>query len=292
MIVITTPTGNIGSKVLRNLVEAKQSPLRVVARTPEKLPRDIRAEVVEGSMEEPGVLRKAFRGAEAVFWCQPDAPRAEDYLGAYEALAEVGAAALAAERVARVVAISATGAMPVRPAGPITALRRMEAILARSGAACRFLRCGSFFENVLWQWEPILHEGRFVYPMAGNIPGPQVATRDIASVAARLLAQRDWQGSAAVDLAGPEELTYDRMAEELSRHLGRPVRYEAMPADAYREMLISFGQSPSAAQALVDMFAFLADGYVRDPKVDRSLTPTTFREWVRESAPPAEAKAP
>jgi uncharacterized protein YbjT (DUF2867 family) len=287
MIVITTPTGNIGSKVLRNLVEAKQSPLRVIARKPEKLPREVRVEVVEGSMEDPKVLRKAFRGAEAVFWCQPDAAGAEDYLGAYEALAEAGRAALAGEWVPRVVAISATGETSDRPAGPITALRRMEAILAQSGAACRFLRCGSFFENVPGQWEPILHEGRFMYPMAGNIPGPQVATRDIAAVAARLLIQRDWGGSEPVDLAGPEELTYDRMAEELSRHLGQPVRYEAMPADAYREMLISLGQSASAAQGLVEMFAFLAEGYVRDPKVDRSLTPTTFREWLRDSAPKA-----
>jgi len=55
MIAITTPTGNIGAKLLRILVESGDRPIRILARRPGKIPDDIRAriEVVEGSVDDP-----------------------------------------------------------------------------------------------------------------------------------------------------------------------------------------------------------------------------------------------
>jgi uncharacterized protein YbjT (DUF2867 family) len=49
MIVITTPTGNIGHQVL-NHVLASDQPVRVIARDPAKLPAEVRdhVEVIQG----------------------------------------------------------------------------------------------------------------------------------------------------------------------------------------------------------------------------------------------------
>lgn len=281
MITLTTPTGRIGSKLLQRLLDAGAAPLRVIVRDAGKLPAGVRerVETVEGDLNDPLTLQRAFTGACALFWCQPDCPTAPDYVGAYRALAAQARDAVRTAGVSRVVAISAAGA-PRRPAGPITALHQMEAILRESGAACRFLHCGSFFENLLWQWEGITQQGVFAYSLPGDIPSPHLATADIAAVAARWLADAGWEGVDAVPLLGPHDLSYDQMAAELTRQLHRPVRYEALPAEVFRDLMISMGQSPDAAQGLVDMFAYLEEVDAASLQADRSLTPTTFSQWL------------
>lgn len=283
MIALTTPTGNIGSKVLAKLLQADAPRIRVLARHPDKLPAcaRVKAEIVQGSMHDSSALRRLMEGADAVFWCQPDTPSALDYIAAYEELARLGAEAICASGVSRVVAVSAAGEPGDIPAGPITALHRMENILAETGAAMRFLRCGSFFENLLWQWDQMMEHGSFTYPAPGNVPGPQVATADIARVATDWLNSEAWSGRECVSLTGPEDLTYDGMAAALSQALGRTVRYEATLPEDYRKAMISLGHSASAVEALIDMFRYLAENYETPANVDRTLTPTTLADWLK-----------
>ena len=62
MVVVTTPTGKIGSKIVEELLSAERT-VRVIARDPVKLPPELRddVEVVKGSSDE-SVLLKAFKG--------------------------------------------------------------------------------------------------------------------------------------------------------------------------------------------------------------------------------------
>ena len=85
MIVLTTPTGNIGSKVLRGLLTSSE-PVRLIARDPAKLPPDLPAtvEIVPGRTDVPETLRRALKGADAFFWCQPDTPTSAHYVKAYD----------------------------------------------------------------------------------------------------------------------------------------------------------------------------------------------------------------
>ena len=77
MIVITTPTGQIGHQVLENLVDSDEEPPR--HRTEASLLSDEvrdRVEVVEGSHSDASVVHRAFAGADAVFWLVPPDPQA------------------------------------------------------------------------------------------------------------------------------------------------------------------------------------------------------------------------
>ena len=69
MIVITTPTGQIGRQVLGHLLESGEQ-LRVIARDPSQLPAGVREDldIVEGSHGDAAVADKAFAGADAVLW--------------------------------------------------------------------------------------------------------------------------------------------------------------------------------------------------------------------------------
>lgn len=78
MIVITAPTGNIGSHLLSRLLRSApaEEGLRVVVRDPARLPGEVRerVEVITGSHGDPEVVDRAFEGADAVFWLVPRTP--------------------------------------------------------------------------------------------------------------------------------------------------------------------------------------------------------------------------
>lgn len=61
MIVITTPTGQVGGQVLEDLV-GRGEPIRVIARDPSRIPSSVREriEVVEGASDDLGVVTEAF----------------------------------------------------------------------------------------------------------------------------------------------------------------------------------------------------------------------------------------
>lgn len=72
MIVVTAPTGQIGRATLENLLASDQE-VRVIVRDRDRLTTEIaaRCDTVEGSHEDPDVVDRAFRGADAVLWNVP-----------------------------------------------------------------------------------------------------------------------------------------------------------------------------------------------------------------------------
>lgn len=289
MLLITTPTGNIGSRVLRNLAQQGTCSLRVIVRNPEKLSQQIKqsVEVVEGSHNDSVTLARALEGVDAMFWCQPDSITEENYYGFYRDFASAGCEAIRRQATPRVVVLSSAGGGFPGEAGPITALREMENILARSGANLRFLRCGSFFENFLFQIESLRNEGAFFYPMAGNVPHPMVASEDIAETAARWLTRSDWTNIDGIPVLGPVDLTYDQVANILSRACHRPIQFIKPGIDAYRESLLQVGYRRNAADALIAMFAAIEQGTATTERRDpRETGATTLESWAATNLRP------
>ena len=105
MIVVTTPTGQIGRRVVQTLLAANEN-VRVIARDPDRLPPAVRerADVVQGEHIDPAVTLRAFEGAAAVFHVVPPETSAPDVRAHYRAFAEAAAPALTARGVGRVVA--------------------------------------------------------------------------------------------------------------------------------------------------------------------------------------------
>src|SRR5258706_13767262 len=87
MIVITTPTGQIGRQVLGNLLDSGEQ-LRVIARDPSQLPAEVREDldIVDGSHGDAAVVDKAFADADAVFWLTQAAPRPSSVEAAFARL--------------------------------------------------------------------------------------------------------------------------------------------------------------------------------------------------------------
>jgi uncharacterized protein YbjT (DUF2867 family) len=124
--------------------------------------------------------------------------------------------------------------------------------------------------------------------ISGDLRQPTCATRDIAAVAARLLLDHSWSGVDSVAVLGPEDLSYNDIAQIMSEVLGRPVRYQQIAGSALKATLIGFGMSDAMAQGMVDMIVAYDQGLaIVEPRTPESASPTSFRQWCEEVLKPA-----
>jgi uncharacterized protein YbjT (DUF2867 family) len=289
MIVVTTPTGFIGSKVVHELLAANEA-VRVIARDPDKLPAEDRSrvEVVRGSSDDASVLDRALAGAESLFHVVPPFFGAPNVTEHYLQFTRPVIAAMQRHGVSRVVTVSGIGRRSSAKAGPVSAALSKDRELERAGLHVRALWCPSFMENTLRSVDSLRTQGRFAGPLRADVKAPRVATCDIAAVGARLLRDRSWAGPGGVAVLGPEDLSMDDQAQILGDVLARPVRYEQVPPDVYKAQLMKYGASEDFAQALIDMAAAKDDGLdLTEPRTSENTTPTTFRQWCTEALAPA-----
>lgn len=297
MIVITAPTGRIGSRLLDlllNEAHARGEELRVIVRDPGRLPAAVRARVgvgvVTGSHGDAETVDRAFASADAVFWLAPPDPRAPSPDAAYSGFTRAAAKAFQAHGVGHVVGVSALGrGTPVADrAGLVTASLAMDDLIAGTGVAYRALANPTFMDNLLRQAASIRDDGVFTDTVAPDRKAPAAATRDIAAAAAGLLLDRSWTGTGEAPVLGPEDLSANDMARVMSDVLGRPVRYERQSLDDFRAALTAHGVGDALAAGYVDMMRSkddgLDDGVRRNPA---TASPTTFREWCEEVLKPA-----
>jgi uncharacterized protein YbjT (DUF2867 family) len=289
MIVVTTPTGHVGHRVVELLLERDEA-VRVIARDPSRLSRAAqeRAEVIAGSHADPAVLDAALAGADALFLVVPPNGKADTVEGYYLDYARQARAAVERAGVGHLVAISTMGGGPeFADAGQLSAALAMDAELGGSGAAYRAVAAPFFMENLLSQADG-LRNGVLALPSDPDRTLPVVATADLAAAAADLLAARDWTGADRVPVSSPDALTPTGIAATLAESLDREVAYRQIAPADYGEMLRGFGLSPAWSTGLTAMAeAQNAGFYDLDLDTARGIGPTTLRDWTTTILRPA-----
>ena len=293
MIVVTTPTGDIGSQVVRHLLD-HDAKVRVIVRDPAKLPGDVRdrVEVVPGSHNDPDVVTAAFAGADSVFWLAPPNFRAESLEAVYTDFTRPACEAIVSQGVRRVVAVAALGrgTTQVAKAGFVTAALAMCDLIAETGVHLRELALPGFMDNVLRQIDDIVDNGVYRTSLRPDASLPHCATKDIAATAARLLRDDTWTGQGSVAVLGPENLSSNDMAAIMTDVLGRPVRYEQIPPEAFLAGLKASGLSDATVHGYYDMMTAKGAGLDdAEPRTPESSSPTSFRQWCEEVLKPAVA---
>ncbi len=289
MIVVTTPTGNIGSKVLHSLLDANET-LRVVTRDGSKLSERVRAkiEVVEGSLLDPEAVTRAYQGADQVFFLIPPSMTATNVDAYYREFAKVTIDAILSAKVKRVLYVSGTGLGYEKKAGAVSASFLVEKALEDSGAALRILHCGTFMENILHSVQSIRFNGDFSTSVPGDVKLPWVATQDIAAAAVKLLLDKSWSGTGSVGVLGPEDLSYDDLSGLISKCLGKTIQYRAVSSESIKAIVMQYGAAEASAQGLVDIYSAMANGvFNRLDRTSASSSPTKFSDWCAMILKPA-----
>lgn len=281
MIVITTPTGEIGCKVLRLVLKGSE-PVRVIARDPRRIPSELqeRVEVIHGSHGDAATIEKALIGADSLFWLIPPEPlmTSNNADEAYVNFTKPAAATIKECGVKRVVAISALG-RGWSNGGLATANIKADDLLASTGVALRVLAMPSFMDNFIRQAQPLKEKGMFFSPLRADLKVPIVATSDIAATSAQFLLDASWTGQADVPLLGPQDLSQNDLADILSEVLGKPIRFQQVPIDRFKSMMGSRA-SESFVAGLADMMTAKNEGMDNTAsRAEAATTPTTFRQW-------------
>ncbi|WP_375505582.1 NAD(P)H-binding protein [uncultured Nostoc sp.] len=287
MIVITTPTGQIGHQLLDNVLDSGES-IRIITRDPSRLAlhaRD-RVEVVQGSHDDINVVIEAFAGADCVFWLVPPNSCTDSVEGYYLNFTRPACEAIKSQGVKRVVAVTSLGRGFSKNAGLLSAAFAMEYLIESTGVSYRALRMPSYLENLLGQVEAIKNQGMFFLANAEDRPLATVATRDIAAAAAKLLLDDSWSGQDSVPVIGPDDLSPNDMAQVMSEVLEQPVCFQHVSGADYKATLTQHGTSEAWAQGLIDMTA-AHDGIYDAEQRASQRSPTSFRQWCEDVLKPA-----
>src|SRR6266850_3562760 len=240
---ITGITGQVGGAVARDLLAAGQR-VRGVGRKADKSRSwsDLGCQVAIADMEDAEALTGAFTGVTGVFILPPSNFDPEPGFPEAKTVISAVRRALDASRPAKVVCLSTIGAQ-VAQSNLLTQRTLLEEALSTLPLPVTFLRPAWFMENLSWDVAQARDQGvlsSFLQPLDKAMP--MVATADVGRVAAELLLQ-DWTGKRVVELEGPERLTQNGIAAELSKALHRPVRAEAVPRENWGAIFRAQGMS-------------------------------------------------
>jgi uncharacterized protein YbjT (DUF2867 family) len=288
-VAVTTPTGNIGSKLADLLLTGAEAQVTVLARSPQKVEHLAArgARVVAGDQLDPASVDKALEGAEALFWLTGMDYTAADVLAHYQRFGDAAADALRRHPGLRVVHLSSVGAQLSENTGPIRGLHYAEQKLNAAGSNVTHLRANYFMENVLAALPTIASERAIYSSIPGSVSLEQVATADIAAAAAHYLL-RGTRGHHIVDVFGPERITFDDVATMVGEVIGKPVKHIKIPPDALESALISQGLTADWAAQLVELDDAIAQGIVTARAGDVQWQGSTaFAQFAREVIKPA-----
>ncbi|MFK8907264.1 NAD(P)H-binding protein [Streptomyces sp. YS-3] len=279
-IAVTTPTGHVGSRVVRLLLQAGVRP-RVLVRDPDRLDDETRArvDVRQGDLTDAEFVREAVVGVRTVFWVDPTPHTTADPIDTSLRNAAPLIEAAQAGEVPRVVLLSSIGAEKRHGVGHIDALAGIEERLDATGADVLHLRCAYFFTNLLFDLDGIA-DGVLTTAFDPDHPMPWVDPRDIGDVVAARLLSDAWQGRVVQAVHGPEDLTFRQVARILTDALGRPVRVNPVDDDATRDALRAAGLPPSAIEGMVGMTAGSRDLTPEQPRDLLTTTPTPLSGWA------------
>jgi uncharacterized protein YbjT (DUF2867 family) len=294
-VAVTTPTGHVGSHVVRMLCRAGVRP-RLLMRHPDRLEAGLRdhVEVTVGDQRDADYVAEATIGVDAVFWVHPDDWSVPDPDADAERTGEGLAAAMRRNHIARVVFQSSIGAELGHGAGFIDGLARIErcldAVREDTGSALLHLRCGYFMTNLFFDLEGLL-AGRLTTIRPLDEAMPWVDPVDIATVAALRLLAEDWRGRQVQAVHGPADLTWSEAAAVLSTATGLQITAQQITHDEERAALRKAGLGQPAIEGILGMSIGERDGFIPEQKRSAvTTTPSSLASWAITHLRPALAR--
>ena len=278
-VLITGPTGNIGTHLVR-LLSKSGTRVRAAVRSKAKitslnLPG---VEWVEADFNNPASFDPALKGVERVFVLSPFVPTlAEMSNDLVDRAKKAGAS--------HIVRLSASGANPKGTLMLSQWQGNAEKHIQASGLAWTILRPAFFMENILNNFSgSIKTQGKYYVPH-GSGKAPYIAARDIAAVALQALTARGHEGK-IYELSGPESLSDHDIAKILSGVAGRSIEYVDVPEDEARASMLGSGVPQWMVDCLMELNDIVKKGWTANVATTlKDITgedATTFEQWAEE----------
>jgi uncharacterized protein YbjT (DUF2867 family) len=277
-ILVTGATGTIGRDVAKRLSEKGVS-VRAAVRDQAKARRQFGSNIALApfDFENEKTFSGALEGVEKVFLLPPLLPNQLAVMNAF-----VDAAKRAGVR--HIVKLSAIGADDEKRPTAIKGHAANEQHIRESGVAFTFLRPNSFMQNFFTYFPP--RNGAIYLPW-GNGTASFVDTRDIASVAAKVLTSDGHEGK-IYTLTGPATLGIADIARILSEMTGREFKYVDVPEAAARDGMLQARVPPWQVDLVMELHAVNKQNrwsaVTSDIEKITGNPPTDFAQFARDHA--------
>jgi uncharacterized protein YbjT (DUF2867 family) len=264
MILITGATGRTGNQAARELA-ARGIPVRALVRNKDKAAALAAAgvELVAGDAGDIESLRAAMRGISKIAIILPNG---EKQLALEKQLADVAVECGATH----ILKISSMESLP----DARIATHRMhwdsEQHIRSKGVAWTMVRPSFYMQNFFANAATIKTQGKFFYPFGEKGAAAMTDSRDAGYFAAHCLSSPGHENR-SYDITSPDQLTFHEAAAVFSRELERKIEYVPQGPAEYKAFLGRFLASKWHLDAVCDIFAEIAAGYVVE-------TTGTFKE--------------
>ena len=260
MFLVTGITGKVGGATARHLLAAGKQ-IRGLVRDPRKAAAwaDQGVELVQGDWDDAASVAAALKGVEGAYLMMP--PTQTPSHGFPEAKAVVASyvQALRDAPPPKVVALSSIGSEQASGLGLITSTHLLEQGLADVTFPVAFVRAGGFFENFLYGLQTGQGGTLPVMYTPADREVPMIATEDIGAEVAKLLTS-EWQGKRIIELGTP--ITPNALAGELGEVLGREVKAQVLPREAWAPTLEHMGIPKGSTWAFEEMTDGFNSGWI------------------------------
>jgi uncharacterized protein YbjT (DUF2867 family) len=280
MILITGATGTVGSEVVKRL-SAQGVQLRAVTRDPRKAEANQLPNVhfVQGDFEDSDSTRRACSGVDRAFLLTNSTERTEQQ--------QIGFTRVATQNgVRHIVKISQLHADTNSPGRFLRYHASVEAAIQASGLTFTFLRPNLYMQGLL-NFRKSIQEKSAFFAAAGDARISVVDVRDLADVAVAPLTTSQHDNK-IYSLTVPDALTFAEMAHQLSKALGRTIRFVDVPPESMRVALADLGFPAWQADGLLEEFAMYRRGEAAgvEPGVREALgrPARSFDEFARDYA--------
>jgi uncharacterized protein YbjT (DUF2867 family) len=275
-VLVTGATGTIGRDVAKRLSEKGVS-VRAGVRDQAKARNQFGSDIALApfDFENAKTLSGALEGAEKVFLLPPLLPNQLEVMNVF-----VDAAKRAGVR--HIVKLSAIGVDDETQPMAIKWHGANEQHIRESGVVFTFLRPNSFMQNFFTYFPP--RNGAIYLPW-GNGTASFVDTRDIASVAAKVLTSDGHEGK-IYTLTGPATLGIAEVARILSEMTGREFNYVDVPEAVARDGMLQAGVPQWQVDLVMELHAVNKlnrwSAVTSDIEKVTGTPPTDFTQFARD----------
>lgn len=236
LVSVVGATGRQGLAQVRQLVAAGHQ-VRALSRNekPDLGPTnaDIETRVID--LYDRSTYVKALEGSDAVFYNHP--------LQLRDSRAELAGwiGAAAKEVDAKRFVWNTSSWIPDKPGDAFTYAGNTAGInaLFRSGVPATVFGSVLFMDNLLTNWARpfIVHESRYVYPHKPTLGANWISLDDVAKIMIHAMDRPDMEGT-WMNIGGPERLLPPQVAQILSDHFGRTIKYDPCTPQEFGDLLV------------------------------------------------------
>jgi uncharacterized protein YbjT (DUF2867 family) len=282
-IVILGAGGQVGSMIVKNLIEKNLTPKAVIRnKNKEESLKKLGAEVCVCDLFDGAELERIISKGTSLFVLTPENPFSENPLLDTEKILTNIYKAVKKSHIKKIVGLSSGGAHLKTGSGNLLMSRMLEDTFIDLKTQLVFIRPGYYYSNWIGYLDIVKQEGILptFYPKDFQIP--MVSPADVALYIANILyAENNYES--IYEIIGPQLYSSDDIAKTFGKLLNKSIITNEIPSDSWGNTLENIGFSPMGIKLMIEMTDCVIKGKTKSDVEKNKLIKmaTTFEEYLK-----------